>query len=117
LGLSLQEQQSAERMFRRIRKNVRKNWKNPSHKCSVVITPTPSKTIALALYAFRNEEKRWRHQRMRTIASQIFVNPNIEKCLVIGVDIDKRGYPYSTLAVFFAGEGPKGENADDLVVY
>jgi hypothetical protein len=41
---------------------------------------------------------------MQNIAAQIFENPHVQRCVILGLNIDKEHYPYSSLTVFFAGE-------------
>ena len=59
---------------------------------------------ALGLFAFRDREKEHRYKRMRNIAGQIFQNVHVQKCVILGVNIDKAHYPYSTLAIFYRSE-------------
>lgn len=117
LSFSRQEQSQAENMFKKTKENVRKNWRDPKHLCSVVVVPEPHKSDALALYAFRDQEKDARRERMGNIASEVFTHPHVKRCLVLGYNIDKESYPYGTLIVFFSGEIREEAMGEDLVVY
>jgi hypothetical protein len=116
LSLSPEEQENAERMFKKVLKNVLANWRDPSHECSVVVIPHLRKSNALALYAFRDEDRSARRERMEAIASQVFAHSHAARCLVLAVNIDKGCYPYATLAVFH-GDVPAQSDAADIVVY
>jgi len=104
LGFSYTEQQKAEKHFKKIKKNVQKNWRVSGHLCSTAVTPSKRKSDALVLYAFRENEKERRLERMENIASRVFSSPHVFRCLCVGVNIDQNEYPYSTIAVFFRGE-------------
>lgn len=101
LSFSFAEQQDAGRYFHKIKKNVFKNWRKANHRCSVIIIPNMHRSDALGLYAFRDRDKELRQEHMQNIASQIFdENPHVQRCVILGVNIDKKHYPYSTLMVF-----------------
>jgi hypothetical protein len=104
LSFSFSEQQAAERGFKKIKKNVFKNWRQKNHLCSAIMIPNMHRTDAIGLYAYRDREKEKRQERMQNIAAQIFENPHVQRCVILGLNIDKEHYPYSSLTVFFAGE-------------
>lgn len=63
--------------------------------------PHKRRTDALAIFAFKEQYKGERHSRIENIASEIFATSHVERCLVIGINIDKMHYPYSLLSVYF----------------
>lgn len=101
LSFSFLEQQQAEKAFKRIKKHVFKNWRNNNHLCSVTIIPNMHRSDSLGLFAFRDRDKEHRYMRMRNIAGQIFQNTHVQRCVILGVNIDEAHYPYSTLAIFY----------------
>jgi hypothetical protein len=107
LSFSFSEQQNIEKHFNKIKKNVLKNWQNENHLCSTTVIPNMHRSEALGLYAYRELAKPNRKDRMDNIASRIFDNPHVQRCLILGINIDKEHYPYSTLAVFFRNEEEK----------
>jgi hypothetical protein len=109
LSLSFEEQVKATTSFKKIKKNVFKNWRQKNHLCSVIMIPTVHRSSALALYAFRDREKEKRHQRMKNIADQIFENDHVNKCAILGINVDEEDYPYSSVAVYFAEENMMSE--------
>ena len=117
LSLSSEEQDKAEGMFERIKKGLRTSPKSPSRKDSVLITPSPRKPTAIALYAFRDADSPKRHERMQSVASQAFEHPGVERCLVVAVNIERAGDPYASLAIFSHGDNAGQSNLDDVQVY
>lgn len=104
LNVSLEDQEAIAKKFKQITKNVHKNWRIPSHNCAIVMIPHRKRPDALAVVAFKERDKDSRHTRMENIAAEIFESSHVERCLVIGVNIDKMHYPYSLIAVFFRGK-------------
>lgn len=100
LNVSLDDQRKVEIEFKKITKNVKKNWRQPGHINSITIH-LPQRREAVGLLAFRESEQDQRREFMRNLAGQSFSETNAERCLVIGVNIDDRDwYPYSILGVF-----------------
>jgi hypothetical protein len=104
LSFTISEQQRAAKAFKRIKKHVFKNWRNNNHLCSIIMIPALRRSDALGLFAYRNREKLERHNRIRNISNQIFAHGHVQRCLILGVDIDEEHYPYSTLQVFSRSE-------------
>ncbi len=107
LSVSYDDQHKLQPAFKKIRKNVLKNWRKPDHLCSTLLVPPAQRSDAIALYAFRERDKEERRQRMSDIAAQVFEHAHVKRCVILGVNIDRMDYPYSTLIVFFR-DGPAG---------
>ncbi|NJM69460.1 MAG: hypothetical protein HC862_04120 [Scytonema sp. RU_4_4] len=100
LNVSLSDQRKAERGFKRIMRNVKKNWHQPGHINSIIIN-LPQRREAVGLLAFRERQQDQRHDSMQNLAEQAFSDTNTDRCLVIGINIDDENwYPYSVLGVF-----------------
>ena len=100
LNASLSDQREAERGFKRIMRNVKKNWHQPGHINSIIMN-LPQRREAIGLLAFRERQQDQRHDFMQNLAEQVFSDVNTDRCLVIGVNIDDENwYPYSILGVF-----------------
>ncbi|MGP1385440.1 MAG: hypothetical protein ACTS2F_17895 [Thainema sp.] len=101
LSISLDSQRDAERGLKRIMRSVKKTWRKPGRTDSV-ITYLPQKREAAGFLAFRELQKDQSHDFMQNLASGLFIDLDIERCLVIGVNIDEQNwYPYSTLEIFY----------------
>lgn len=114
LNVSFEDQKTAQKLFKKIVKNVKKNWRRPGHRNSIIIEPPKWRTDAFALMAFRERQKEERYVFMENIASQAFSNSHAERCLIIGVNIDKDQYPYSILGVYDRPQENANGNNDDL---
>ncbi len=104
LSVSLEDQEAIARKFKQIAKNVHKNWRMRGHNCAIVMIPHRKRPDALAVVAFKERDKDSRHTRMENVAAEVFESSHVERCLVIGINIDKMHYPYSLIAVYFRGK-------------
>lgn len=101
LNVSYDEQKQLLKRFKSITKNVHKNWRVKNHLCSIIMIPHKHRKDALAIFAFKELHKEDRYTSMENIASQVFEEHHIQRCLIIGINIDKMDYPYSVIAVYF----------------
>ena len=101
LNVSCTEQEQLIKKFKAITKNVHKNWRVINHLCSIIIIPHKYRKDALAIFAFKEQHNEKRHSAMENIASQIFSESHVDRCLIIGINIDKMHYPYSIISVYF----------------
>lgn len=100
LNVPYDDQIQSQKKFKKITKNVKKNWRKEGHLNSIVIFPPEWRYEAVSLFAFRERKKEDRHKSMENLASRIFEESHATRCLIIGVNIDKSDYPYSLLGVF-----------------
>jgi hypothetical protein len=103
LSVSLEDQEAIARKFKQITKNVHKNLRVRGHNCAIVMIPHRKRPDALAVVAFKERDKDSRHTRMENVAAEVFESSHVERCLAIGINIDKMHYPYSLIAVYFKG--------------
>ncbi len=101
LNCSHEDQQKTDKMFMKVSKNIHRTYTDPKHLSSVVVIPHERRTDALVFYGFKEVLKERRHDIMYDLASQTFEQKHIQKCLVIGMNIDNSKGPYSTLICFF----------------
>jgi len=104
LSCSYEEQQQAETMFADLRRSVHLTYTDPKHLSSVINMPHKHRSSALVFYAFKEVEKDLRHGIMHELSSQAFEQEHIQRCLVIGINIDSSIHPYSTLICFFRND-------------
>lgn len=105
MNVSHDDQQTAQKAFKKIVKNVKKNWRREGHMNSVILEPPKWRRDAFGLLAFRDRQKHERRQFMENVAAQVFARSHAERFLVVGVNIDEPNYPYSVLSVYDRPEG------------
>lgn len=95
LGVSHDEQKQLENNFERVKKIVRRDYKNADHRCSMVLIPPACKADAVALFAYRSVDHDRRKDRAAAVAEQAFNSANVQRCVVVGVNIDDGAAPHS----------------------
>lgn len=116
LSLSPEEQERAEGMFRKAKRNVLSNVGGGITNDSVVIIPPNQHTNAIGLRALRYADFKQRHALMRAVADNAFDHEHVKKCLVITVFVDRDVEPYSSLGMYFRDDS-NSTNVDDLLFY
>ncbi|TDM07996.1 MAG: hypothetical protein C4K60_00265 [Ideonella sp. MAG2] len=105
LHVSYEDQVIVERKFKTLIENVHKNWQTPGHDCAIVVTPHKHRNDSIAVFAYKERDSANRHDRISGVVTNVFEDtPHVDRCLVIGVNIDRMDYPYSLIAIFFRGE-------------
>lgn len=101
LNVHPDEQRKLEQKFNKETvRNVKKNWRRPGNINSMCLYPTKEKDGAIGLLAFREEQREKRHDLMQNLADNMLSKSQAERCLILGVNIDRNEYPYSILGVF-----------------
>ena len=98
------EQLRVEKALQRLRRSVRKNYRNPAHQCSLVIAPKLHRKAALIFYLYPNKLRPWRRSAMQQLAQQFMDEYQHEEVCVIGKNTDKWTQPFDTICI---GRRPK----------
>jgi hypothetical protein len=81
LNFPVDEQHRAEKGFKQVKKNVRKNWLRPGAINTVVMSAPVWRSDAIVLLAFRERQKEKRYILMENIAGCVFDKQNhVHKC-------------------------------------
>ena len=104
LNCSFEEQQECEAMFTQLRRDIHRTYKDPQHLCSVSYIPHKHRSDALMLYGFKGEQREVRHSIMQDLSEQAFEHAHVQRCLIIGINIDIPSYPFSTIDCLFKGD-------------
>ncbi|MBU9382120.1 hypothetical protein [Burkholderia gladioli] len=101
LSVSFYDQELLSKKFKKITKNIHKNWRAPNHECAVIMRPAKKTSDTIAIVGYKDKDSENRHKILENIATQTFNSSKSHRCLVIGINIDQMHYPYSTLSVYF----------------
>jgi hypothetical protein len=112
LNCSYEEQQKAESMFTRLRRDIHRTYADPKHLSSVSLIPHKHRSDALILYGFKEVEKERRYDIMQDLSAQVFEREHIQRCLIIGLNIDRPPHPFSTLSCFSRDDSACWSNFD-----
>ncbi|MFZ0034330.1 MAG: hypothetical protein WAK60_05020, partial [Sedimentisphaerales bacterium] len=100
LDVPVDEQVRIERNFKKLKKNVKKNWRDPNHMNSVVGILPRHGAHALVFFAFRQRHNDSRLKLIENLAVSVIAENNVSSCLVLAVNIDRPRYPYNLISVF-----------------
>lgn len=95
-----ESQRRAEKLFKKVKKSVKRNWRRLGHQNSATLEPRPWRENGLALMAYRKRQRTHRNQMMEGVAATVFSRSHAKRCLIVAVDIDETHYPYNSLAMF-----------------
>lgn len=93
------EQLKAEKLLQKLRRSVRKNYRNPRHQCSLEIVPRKDRKAVLIFYLFPNKLRPQRRSKMQQLAQQAIGEHQCEEVCLIAKNIDKWTEPFDTICV------------------
>jgi hypothetical protein len=112
LNCSYEEQQECEAMFAQLRRDIHRTYKDPEHLCSVSYIPNKHRSDALILYGFKGEQREDNHIIMQDLSEQAFEHAHVQRCLIIGINIDIPSQPFSTVDCLFKGDSESRTDFD-----
>jgi hypothetical protein len=112
LNCSYEEQQKCEAMFAQLRSDIHRTYKDPKHLCSVSYIPHKHRSDALMLYGFKGGQKGRRCSIMEDLSEQAFEQVHVQRCLIIGTNIDDPPHPFTTINCLFRGDSASRTNLD-----
>jgi hypothetical protein len=112
LNCSYEELQKCEAMFAQLRSDIHRTYKDPKHLCSVSYIPHKHRSDALMLYGFKGGQKGRRCSIMEDLSEQAFEQVHVQRCLIIGTNIDDPPHPFTTINCLFRGDSASRTNLD-----
>src|SRR5229473_1946189 len=96
---SFDEGKRLERMLAQLKSKVERNWRNPEHECSIVVTPPPIRETAIVFHAYPQKLADRRKETAAQLAEQALETSRRHRCILIGRNIDRWDEPYSFISV------------------
>jgi hypothetical protein len=96
------EQGKIDKMLTQLKSKVRKNWCNPQHECSAMVTPPPIRDTAIVFHAYPEKLADRRKEVAYQLGSKAFELSGRARCIVIGMCIDQWNKPHSFIYIFNA---------------
>ena len=103
-GLSYEEQLQLEKMLERVRLSVLKNWRDPGHECTVMVTPPPNRDTALIFYVFPPQLMEKRFDTMNVLINKTLEETGRLRCVIVARNTSRWGDPYRFVGMGFPGE-------------
>lgn len=102
LNTSFEDQVKFEKKVNEVKKIVDGEWMNSEHINSVILENGPKKRKELVIgYCYKNISNEKRNQIMKNNFIETIENADLDRALIIGLDVNKikEHYPYSVIAV------------------
>ncbi len=116
LRVAPEDQKTLEAAFIKIERDLKKRVKPPQRNF-VAGLPRLEKGTAIALSRVRHEDIPNRREQICSVANHSFADSNVDRCLVVAINIDAGHYPYSAIALIDRESPDACSDVDDLQVY
>ena len=93
------EQRKLDRMLAELKSNVERNWRDPDHECSVMITPPENRETVIVFYAYPDKLADRRKDIAQILASNALDMSERRRCIVISRNTDRWNDPYSFVLI------------------
>lgn len=85
--------------LKKIKNNVRKNWRIKGHDNIINYVPPQSSSYAFTFVVFCDKNKEKRHEFLEEAIAIGLESEHVEYCLGIGINIDRNDMPYAIIAM------------------
>ena len=93
------EQRKIEKALSKLRRVVRKKYREPTHVNSLHIQPPQSRKVRLAFYLYPDKLRSTRRTVMKQLALEALEQSQSEECCVFGKCIDNWEMPYEAIVI------------------
>jgi hypothetical protein len=98
-SMSYEEQRQLENALTTLRAGVTRHWRDPSHECSIVVTPSPIRDAALLFYVFPPQHLNCRDETLEILSAQALENSGRSRCVILARNTSMWDEPYTYLAM------------------
>ncbi len=92
-----EQQKVVERKLSKLRKHVRRKWRQRGHKCSLVVQPPEMHKAVVVFYLFPEELRSESIDRAKRLTAEIFDSTGRKGCCVLVRSIDDWQNPYEAM--------------------
>lgn len=96
---SWEEQRKVERLVERLRATVRRNWRDPEHECSLMISPPPLRETVIVFHVFPAQLADRRRELAENLAAEALERTSRKRCIVISRNADAWDREYESILV------------------
>jgi hypothetical protein len=107
---SYDEQKHFDQMLGKLKANVERNWRDPAHECSLVITPPAIRETVVVFYLFPRNLAHRRKEFAEDLVSKALNMSGRARCVLIGKNTDRWNDPYSFVLIAHAARENKGRD-------
>ncbi|NOJ41052.1 hypothetical protein [Bradyrhizobium australiense] len=93
------EQKQVDRLLTKLKAKVERNWRDPEHECSLVISPPESRDTAVVFYAYPPQLASRRKEIAEELASTALEVSGRERCVMICRNTARWDEPYASIVI------------------
>lgn len=108
---SWEEQRKIEKLLAQLKKKVKRNWRDPEHECSLVISPPEARDTAVVFYAYPPQHVSRRRETAEELASKALEVSGRQRCIMICRNTARWDEPYKSIVIVHAAPDQAGEAA------
>lgn len=101
---SWEEQRKVEKLLVQLKKKVERNWRDPEHECSLVISPPEARDTAVVFYAYPPQHVARRKEIAEELASKALEVSGRQRCIVICRNTARWDEPYKSIVIVHAAD-------------
>jgi hypothetical protein len=117
LAFSPKEQAGSEEAFQTVIREVRRKRSCSETQCAAVFSPTDGRREAVCLFAYRDLDRPRKRTIVENLLRQVLDSPEVNRCVVIGCNVDRDDRPYSTILVAERGDMVPRSGVVDLIIH
>ncbi|MET4425771.1 hypothetical protein [Bradyrhizobium sp. RT3a] len=99
---SWEEQRKVEKLLMQLQRKVERNWHDPEHECSLVISPPEVRDTAVVFYAYPPQHASRRKEIAEELASRALEVSGRQRCIMICRNTARWDEPYTSIVIVHA---------------
>lgn len=105
LGLGdFREQKMLFKGLEKLRKNVRKRFRDPKHECAAVVQPPDYREFAYVFHVYPEALRQGRDAAMSELAQTAMEDQGRQKCIVVSKKLENGNWPYNCIAMLWRSD-------------
>jgi hypothetical protein len=96
---SYKEQKKIDKVLMKLKAGVERNWRDPEHECSLVVSPPEIRDTAVVFYAYPPQLASRRKEIVEELASKALKMSGRERCVMICRNTARWDEPYMSIII------------------
>jgi hypothetical protein len=112
---SYKEQKKIDKLLMKLKAGVERNWRDPEHECSLVVSPPEIRDTAVVFYAYPPQLASRRKEIAEELASKALEMSGRERCVMICRNTARWDEPYASIIVVNSSSSSAHNDHDSFV--
>jgi len=106
---SYEEQMKIDKLLMKLKAKVERNWRDPEHKCSLIVTPPEPRDTAVVFYAYPPQLSSRRKEIAGELAHTALETSGRNRCVMICRNTARWDAPYASIVIINSAEPSTGD--------